>query len=246
MRFLAAFLLGFLWLFPASAVIAIDPNASSHPINATGSSTTTAVTLSTTNAGDCIIVIVTSGGGTGATHTLADTAGSTWTARSGSPYDPGSTGYNTSEWSTAVSGTLSSDVITATQTGTAFTAIQAVAISGCSSSGTSVNFDGNITTPPSALADSVNITTTNANDMIFGFCNAGNTSNATPVAGFTDLTGAPGDYLGNAYKVVSATQTALPVGWSNTPVCHETVVDAVKASGSVAAVPLRTLMGVGQ
>jgi hypothetical protein len=92
---------------------------------------------------------------------------------------------------------------------------------GISDANTTTIFDSNSGANPSANSTTssanptVNIATSNVNDFIFGL----ETSNSTgiPTTGSSSYTGIQlGEYLGAEYKVVSATQSSVPVNFTLT------------------------------
>lgn len=203
--------------------IALDPNASSKATAFSSSGTTIAATISTSNAADCIYVDTSSLTGSGFGATIADTAGLTWTARTGSPYFPG--GQTVNVWTAPAPSALTSDTITVTAVSALGGAPMTVfAISGCN---TSSMFDSNLSAGlTTAAPDPASITTTNSNDMIIGICAGGSQSNPGAGAGFTLVKN--GNFFGNEVKVVSTTQSSLSVVWSPSGDCSAGLADAIQ------------------
>lgn len=180
------------------------------------STTTVAATITTTHTNDVIVATVSDPGGS---PTIADTSLLTWTARTGSPYSGG--GHTQYVWSAVSAGILTADVVTVTAAATFHT----LDVFGVSGADTSTIFDASVV---QASPDPVLISTTFANTFIYGVANAG-TGSPTAGTGFTLISGA--DFQGVEYKIVSAAQTNLSVGWTTgNGTAHLMLADAIKRS----------------
>jgi hypothetical protein len=133
-----ATLIAALWLgcSPAWATLALDGSAH-HSV---GSGTTVSATLTTTQAGDVIIVIVGPNGGPITGVSGSSLGACTFRART---TGVGNAGHVLEEWFCVASSPLSNEVITATQTTSDFVTIDVFGISGAN---TSSPFDGTAVT----------------------------------------------------------------------------------------------------
>jgi len=125
-------------------------------------------------------------------------------------------------WTAPLSGAaLSGDVITVNLSFSAFTTILVNSFSGYK---TATPFDPNVALPSTTTTGACSFTTTNANDILYGF--AETTSN-TPDAGWTLLGNATSaaNFLNGQYKVVSATQSAATTTLLN---ANGTACDAIQ------------------
>jgi len=196
----------------------LDPNSSSHGINHGGTgSTSTTVTISTTNSNDLIYACEYTES-TGLTFSISDTAGLSWIVRG--TVSSGS-GGEMECWYAISSGTLSSDVVTFKAPGNSHGINgQVVSISGAN---TASPFDSNFGSAVTASSTSagtsstVSVTTANSNDLIVGMVGlSGGPSGISSGGSFTLLDNSLHGSAATAdeYQVVSSTQTNLGVGFS--------------------------------
>ena len=195
-------------------LIALDGDGfSSRPFEST---TTTSVTLTTTQANDVIILEVVENGST--VGSVADAAGLIWNVRAVA----GSGSNLIYEYYAIASTPLSADAITVNFTGTAsYADLNAFGVSGAN---TSSPFDTSV--PTNAATSTGAVTTSNANDFVFaGYRFA---SDATPSAGssWTAINASGGYYL-SEYQITSSTQTGL-VATASTADEDGGIVDAVQ------------------
>jgi hypothetical protein len=188
-----------------------------------------ALTLSTVNAGDIIIVFLESFNG-GPTLSVADTAGLTWTKRQS--VDTSGTGGNTTsiveEWWALAPSALSSDVITITMSGDQFLIGYAFAISGAN---TTSPFDTNAAVPASNnVGGFASISTTAANTFVIAYNRHSSLSSFSAGSGFT-LVATPigfGDLA--QYAIFSSAQTGLSVADSSPSTVIVSIADAIVAA----------------
>ena len=118
---------------------------------------------------------------------------------------------------------------------------------GISGANTATIFDSNAGANPTGSGNSadptVSITTSNANDFIFGLETTTNANIATPGSGFTNIQQI--ENLGTEYKIVSATQSGATVNFIVATGLWCMIADAIMQA--TAAVSLRRLkMGLGR
>jgi hypothetical protein len=164
----------------------------------------------TTAYRDVIIYVVTFSGAGGLHVTsVSDTAGNTWANRAAVPQS----GPNAIEvWYAKASGPLSSDVITPTFSGAASS--QASIAFGVSCANLSTPFDSNGSLPNTIanLATAATISTSNANDFIYGFYVFAGTATPTAGSGFTLISNVGSfGYMMTEYQIVTSTQSGLAV-----------------------------------
>ena len=208
--------------------------------------TTITAALTTTQSNDVIIVIAygqNSATNSFRTPSVSDTSGLSWTARSSLEEDgnTGDNGYKSSYsqiFYAIASSTLSSDSIKVTWS-SAPTAGATIQVFGISGANTSSPFDTNSGLPawasPGAWAS---VSTSSANDFIYGFENTASTQTPTTGSGWSSITsGVTNSYLAAEYQVVSSTQSSLSVSFSNA--ASDTNVDwgdaVVRATGCSAS-----------
>ncbi len=155
--------------------------------------------LTTGNAEDVIVLFIETNGGP--VTTVSDTAGLTWTRRRSVVY--GSV-QQLDEWYAVAPTALSGDIITVSQTYSAYLAACAVAVSGAN---TSDPFDANSSVPAAAAGASASISTSNAADFVIGAYRVGATASPTAGAGWTQDCGKY--YLLVEHQFTSAAQSGL-------------------------------------
>lgn len=163
-------------------------------------STTATPTLTTTHAGDFILVF--SQSNSSLTSTVADVAGLTWTKRAS--VSPGS-GHSEEWWAVAPS-PLTADVITVTYAGSTFHTTIAVGLSGVAASS---QFDSNVSLPSGSGTATTTFSTTNANDIIFDNCGLSGSTGIIQ-SGWTSLTNT--NFMLVQYQLVTTTQSSATVG----------------------------------
>lgn len=162
-------------------------------------------TLTTTNAGDIIMVVVTLNHGplvSVASANLTFTRYGRQTLVNNGSGDP----TYLDIWSAVAAGALTSEVITATQSGIDYITMDAFGVSGAN---TSSPFDSNASLPAvmPGLGSDVVLSTTSANTLVFCGYRMGATANPTAGSGFTTLHGSDNQLV--EYKIVAAAQTNL-------------------------------------
>lgn len=172
-------------------------NGAAHG-NATAVSTT--ATLTTTQANDVIILF--GEANSGPLTAVSDTASLTWHHRA----DTNSTGNDIEEWYAVASSALSADIITATQTASAFMTIDTFGVSGAN---TTSPFDSSAVT---STTDPVSISTTHANTMVIGGSRQHTDSTCTAGSGYTLISGA--DYNAVEYQLLTGPRN-LSVTWGS-------------------------------
>jgi large repetitive protein len=199
-------------------------------------SNSASVSLTTTKAGDVIVLDVVQNGSS--VSTVTDTAGLTWHQRAVT----GSAGQTISEYYAIAPNALSGDSITVTTAGAAsYMDLNAFAVSGAN---TASPFDNNLSTPVTAASSTAAVTTSNANDFIVAGYRFG--SDATPAAGsgWTAINAASGYYL-SEYKIVSTTQAGL-VATASTGDQNGGIVDAIAQATTTTSANVLTLTGAAE
>jgi hypothetical protein len=182
--------------------LALDCGGGNCPATNTTSGLTALITLSTTNtSGVAVLCHV----GTNGVPTAVTSAHLTWAYRT----NTSSGGTSISEWTAPFSSALSSEVITATFAG-AQTFVELNAY-GIANAATSSYFDSNGSLPALGSGDTASVSTSNANDFISA-CYNSNTANPAASSSLTLVPGSGNNYTLSGYVIVSATQSALPVG----------------------------------
>ena len=203
--------------FTVPSALQLDSSTSSRKIaNTASGSTLTLATFSTASTND---VIYACGyvPATGHTLSISDTAGLTWIPRGSVT----SNGQQMQSWYAIATSTISSKIITLTNSPAGAMAFMAFAVSGAN---TASPFDPNLGNPvsassgSSAIRSTVSITTTNPTDMIVGLVgmpgSTGTITSGLPVftATFASTVSNPGG--AGEYKIVSTTQNSLNVTFS--------------------------------
>lgn len=158
------------------------------------------ITLSTTQTNDVIAFCTTTNGGPIVGGSVTDTALLSWSKR----VSRGTGGTDLELWWAPSTGILTSDVITMTLTGTAFTTVDAFAIHGATNIAAPWDSGG----PQNSATDPISITTANAITMVLG-CFRGSTASPTAGAGYTIISGA--DFQMTERRTFTTVQTALSV-----------------------------------
>ena len=181
----------------AGATLSLDGTAHGE-----GGSSPQTATLTTANANDIIEVFVAKNAGC-STITVSDTASLSWTQRAITITGPTNT---IAEFWALSSGTLSSDVITATCASASYVEIWAFGVNGAH---TAAPFDVNGALPFTSTTSNAaaSITTSNANDFLIAAFRSGGSSCAT--SGFTTVIA--GVFGCVEYSIVSSTQSSLSV-----------------------------------
>jgi len=191
--------------------------------------------------------------------------GLTWTKRASQAFlDGGNFQYIDFEiWWAPATSTLTSQAVTATFAASATSVGATIKVFAFSGANTSTPFDPVSTafllnTTTSTTTPQTTLTTTNANDVLFAaiFNGSGTPSSWTTQASFTTLgtvngfAGSPNftqAYEQGEYEVVSSTQTALTIGFTDASNTFVLFADAIKAAGAAATLPpQRASSGVGQ
>lgn len=167
--------------------------------------TTCSATLTTSNAGDIIMVVVTLNHGPLLSVTSPNLTFALYGRQTLVNNGSGDPTY-LDIWKAVAAGALSSEVITATQSGSDYITMDAFGVSGAN---TSSPFDANGSLPAVSpgIGSDVVLSTTSANTFIFCGYRMAVTANPTAGAGFTLIHGS--DNQGVIYKIVSAAQTSL-------------------------------------
>jgi hypothetical protein len=165
-----------------------------------GSSTT--LSLTTANANDVIIAAVTVNG---TTVSSISSGHLNFTLRKREQVSGGS--YYLDVWYAVAPVALSAEAITVTLSGSS--AYCTVDIFGVSGANTSAIFDSNSSLPTAVQSGDVTLSTSNANDFIFGAYRFASTPSPTAGAGWTQISGA--NYQLVEYQIASAVQSKLDV-----------------------------------
>lgn len=214
---------------PAWATIALDGTPVHKNVTSGSSFAMPAFTTSSTN--DLVILSLTVNGVTGSSITSANTSG--WTLRKRQTV----TTQTIETWVGTATAALTAEVITVNLSGaTTFATTDLWAVSGAD---TTTKFDSNVSLPASAGGagtDPIVISTSNANDFIFGCYRMAGTASPTAGAGWTIISGA--DFQLCEYKVVSATQSSLSVTiGTGVGDANGGIADALIASSAVVVAP---------
>ena len=199
--------------------LALDGNAfTNFPSNHSSA----AVTLTTANSNDVIILDIVQNGAN--VNSVSDTTGLTWHQRAVA----GAAGQTIYEYYAIAPNALSSDVITVNFTGTAsYADLNAFGVSGAN---TLSPFDTNVSLPSSPATSTGSVTTSNANDFIFAGYRFGLDAAPAAGAGWTASNASGGYYL-SEYQIVSATQVGL-VATASTADENGGIVDAIAQASS--------------
>lgn len=168
-----------------------------HGSTNTGSGTSVAVSLTTTTNSGVIVVLYVANLAPAASNPVTAT-GLTFTNR----LSTNSGGNFIAEYTAPYSANFSGN-ITVSASGTTFITGLAFGIGGAA---TSSFFDSNASLPGISSSGSVTVSTSNANDFIFGF---GVNGNGTPGGWTTIDSAANSNFCANGYQIVSTTQTNL-------------------------------------
>ena len=170
-------------------------------LNTSSSVSSAAVTLTTANAHDVIILDVAENGTS--VSSISDTAGLTWhqVAVAGTSPDL------IYQYYAIANSALSGDAITVHFSGSAnYLDLNAFGISGAN---TSAPFDSNASLAATSNSSTVSASTSNANDLIFAAYRFGGLPTATAGSGWTAISAPSSDYYLSEYQVVSSAQTGL-------------------------------------
>ncbi len=200
--------------------LSIDGSGQSFCGNNTSSCSTT---LSTQHGNDIIIVYATEALDlqTSCTFVISDTAGLSWTARSGVVFDQTGRSQLQEFWARSTN-TLTSDMVTESIAGCGnnYNGLMVFGITGANFNNP---FDPNTSLPGSANGYSANtlvpVSTSNSNDMIIGAAIHGNVCCAlTPGPGFTSIISNPGAVMAAEYENINGSATSFPVIFDDTVV----------------------------
>ena len=185
----------------------------------TGTGSTLSASLTTSNANDVIIAVATGQNGATGTYqtpSMSDSSSLTWHSRSTLQElsNAGGYSYYGQVFYAIAASALSADSIKITWNSapTQFGTLQVFGVSGAN---TASPFDGNGGLPSFATGAYASVTTSNANDFIYGAELTANTVSPTTGGGFSAIESGIGSNLASEYKVVSSTQSALSVSYSN-------------------------------
>jgi len=180
---------------------------------------TIAATLSTISPEDVVIAIVSgqnTATGTFETPSASDSAALNWHARSTLQEVAAAGGYSffTEIFYAVAASPLSSDSITITWNSapTHYAVLQVFGVSGAN---TASPFDPHAGLPNFATGAYASVTTSNANDFIYGFEATAVTASPTAGSGFTGIESGVGGAFASEYKTVSAAQAGLSMTYSN-------------------------------
>ena len=186
----------------------------------TGTGSTLAASLTTSSPNDVIIAIVTgqnTATGTYQTPSISDSAGLSWSARSTleelSSVTAGCCSYYGQVFYAIAASPLSSDSITVTWN-SAPTHYGTLQVFGVSGANTASPFDSHSGLPAFASGSYPSVTTSNANDFVYG-AELTTTQSPTAGTGFTGIETSTSAYLASEYEAVSSTQSGLSVSFSN-------------------------------
>lgn len=212
------------WLMIGDAIQASSstaiPNLDGKGFTTQGTPTTTiTAALTTGDADDVIIAIVTgqnSATGTYETPSASDSAGLSWSARSTLQEVSSVGGYSYyGQIFYAVSPTaLSGDTIEITWNAapTHYATLQVFAVSGAN---TASPFDTHSGLPAFESGSYTSVSTSNADDFVYGAELCDVTGSPTAGTGFTGIESGVGGTIASEYEIVSAPQSGLSVAFSN-------------------------------
>lgn len=164
--------------------------------------TSQTITLTTTKTNDIIVVCAVAGSST--VSGVSDTSGLTWTHRGTNT----TSGQRLETWWALATGTLSGDTITITYGASNTYEVIVFAVNGAHTAGP---WDTNAGLPAtSGFAGAPSISTSNANDFIFGYITGA--SGLSPGAGWTTLK--LFSFSFTEYQIVSSTQSGLSANYS--------------------------------
>src|SRR5229473_1825062 len=188
-------------------------------VSSAGGSTTSTVTITTTQTNDLILLAVQANASN--PTTIADGAGLTWTQL-------GTVIGTMQVYSAFSTGVLTSDVITITYA--ALPGFDSIVAWGLHGTVTSSFFDPNGALPGTTTTSTpLTLTTSNACDFLFA-AYSDNSGSVTAGAGFTLISGSGGNFMGVEYKIVTATQSALSMTVSGGTSIKNGIGDAVKSN----------------
>jgi len=207
------------------------------------------ITLTTSHSPDVIILAIAHDNAVDSVSSgyPRDTAGLTWTKRADNTGDSGR-GSTLWYYYAIATGTLSSDTITVSFSGSDNTELEVFGISGAN---TGSPFDSNSGLPAVHNDDTgvqnptVSISTSNANDMLIGIVafKSVRTYSVSAGSGYTLIgqgknSGSSSLLIGEDYEVVSSTQNNVPVSFSGSKAASDDylIADAIKASSGSSTV----------
>jgi hypothetical protein len=167
-----------------------------------------------------------------------------WTQRGSNPALPNANAAYITTFTIPFTSARTNEAITATITGTTstFTVLDVWEVTGADTSASP--WDSHSGLPVIGTTDPLSISTTNANDFVFGFFATAQTS-PTAGSGWTLISGA--NFQCCEYQIVSATQSALSVSMTTgSGSAHTGIADALIAAVPVVCQPgSLAMMGVG-
>ena len=215
-----------------------------------GTSHTLSAALTTQLSNDVVIAIVygqNTQTGQYRTPTMSDTAGLTWNARSSLQEESNAGGNSmyTQIFYAIAASPLTSDNISVTWSSspTLYGWIQVFGVSGAN---TSSPFDSNSALPAFATAGNyATVSTSNANDFVYGLENTAGTSAPTVGTGFAPLvSGQAASYTAGDYAITSVAQGALTMTYSNAASDSDMAWgDAIQGNTGCSSTPLMNLDG---
>jgi hypothetical protein len=198
---------------PSAAVLAVIPQIPQIPMaldgtayGSFGAGSSTTLSLTTANANDVVIAVVTVNT---TTVSKISSAHLNFTLRKREQVSGGP--FYLEVWYAVAPAALSAEVITVTLSAALGSPYPycGVNIFGVSGANTSTIFDSNPSLPAAVQSGDVKLSTSNANDFIFGAYRFGSTPSPTAGAGWRQIPGA--GYQLVEYQIVSATQSNLDV-----------------------------------
>jgi hypothetical protein len=197
-----------------------------------GGASSLAVSLTTTQANDYIIVSITTN--SGPVVSVVSGAIGLFT-RVGSAAVTGNPTFVMEVWAGFSPGALTADTITVTTTGSAFLTVDAFGVSG--SGQTSLVFD--VGGPQTGIVDPISITTASANTMVIASYRENSAASPTAGSGFTTISGA--NFQLTEYKVLSAGATTSCTQTTGAGTANAGVVFAIAQYDPIATGGARVL-----
>jgi len=221
----------------AHAFTALDGHAFVHTTGLTAT-----ITFSTAQTNDVVVAIIYSEHAVGGIYatvlTVTDTSSLTWTKRGGGQSTLLGVDRNMETWYAISAATQTNDVITVTYTAVStYSNIEVLSVSGAN---TATPFDSNGGLPAISSTNApASVSTSNANDFIFGMISADDGDGGTNLGagtGFTLLDSA--NYNAQEYKIVSATQSGLSMAFTSVASYALSMADAIQAASSTVTQPI--------
>lgn len=223
---LQAFILWLLVSNPAWATLSIDGTVTGATVVANAN----AITLSTSDSNDVIVIYASNGSNNGCVTGVSDVGGAnlTWTKRKSQIFN--GTFSCLDEWYAVAPSPLVSDLITVSWSSTSVARATAFGIHGANNV---TPFDANVGLPASSgVGGSVTVSTSNANDMLIGY-SSGNSAAGNP-AGWSAVI-ATGANANCGYDVVSSTQSSASITFQGSNGSQGIIIDAVQQAASTSS-----------